>query len=239
MARFIKQTFGDEPVTKIALFADSVLGAWSWWDRHESAFFDIIKYYKDNGFNIEMKDFSVNGGGHYSSRADDYVIEDWMNEFSDPDVRFEDRAIEAAIAWGATHAFVLYHTREATQDSVNANPLGLNIYGEETIVLIQNYIDKFTAAGMDTIVNNTNASPTATNFQDKFTPLSTAIMDYGDSNNWNYIDTYNIMTDPLTGLGRPSEYMDDVHWTRGASSGHERWMNAVIPYINTQYSLTR
>ena len=239
-SQFIKSTFGSESVTKVAMFADSVLGCWSFDDRFNSSAYDLIKYYKDRGFDIEFKDFSINGGGYYNSRPGSYVIEPWMNADGGSPTRFADRAAESAVSWGATHVLLLFGSREATQGNTNPNPAGGNYFGEETIVLIQSYIDYFSANNIEVVVSTTNASTDQTT-QDKFTALTNVILEKGVDAGWNMINTYDVMTDPQTGLGRPDDFIDFLHWDQdnGTGIGHGRYLNSLIPYFNNLYSLTQ
>ena len=235
--QFVKNTFGVESATKVALLGDSVPGAWSFSDRYDSSFYDLIQYYKQRGLNIDMKDYTITGGGYYNSRPSTYTIEGWLNA-APPTTLFTGRSIDAAIAWGATHIIVLFGSREATADNVNANPAGGNYFGEETIVLMEAYQALADTNGVDIVFTTTNASPTLLNYQDKFTALTAVIRSKCAELGMNYIDTYEIMTDSGTGLARPSEYIDNVHWTRGASSGHERWFEAAKVFFNDFFSLT-
>jgi len=242
---FVKDTFGAETVVKIAMFSDSVFGGWSFVDRFNTAFYDLIKYYKERGMAIELKDFSVDGGGFYSSRSAAYEGEDWMVAFDlgSPDdlseTRFTDRAMEAAVTWGATHAFLLYHTREATQGFVAANPAGGNYFGEETIVLIQSYVDFFDANSITSVISTCNAANGAPLTQADFDALSVVIREKGALANWNLIDTNRIMTDPATGQGRPGDYLDVVHWVQdnGTGIGHGRESRALQFIVSEMFGL--
>jgi len=241
--QFVKETFGAENKTKIVMLGDSVPGAWSFNDRYNSSVYDWIEYLKERGLKADLVDLTITGGGYYSSRPADYVIEPWMNFSSGEggDVRFADRSVEKAISLGATHVLVLFGSREATQGNVNPNPDGDNYFGEETIVLMEAYKAKFDAEGIETIFSTTNASPTLTNYQEKFTPLTEVIRTKCAEFGWNYIDVYDIMTDPLTGLGRPGDFIDAVHWAQdnGTGIGHGRFFDALVPYFNNLYSLTQ
>jgi len=228
---YIKDTWGDaDAFTNVHLYGDSIAGYYSYQDRFDGWFFQLIKHYKDRGFNIKGHDSSINGGVLYHNRPSTYVVPAYVT--GGRPSRINGFNIDDAVADGATDVIIAQTSNDVTLGHTDPNPAGLNSATDE-----QN--DLYTAIQAVCDANNItlhiltqNTTVGNQGITDIFKGITDELVAL---NEHNYIDNFYTLADPDNGyLAKAGYYKNDFHPNE---VGNQAVFDVVLSSIDNHYGL--
>lgn len=230
---YIKDTWRDaDSLTNVWLLGDSIAGYWSYQDRFEGWFFQLIKHYKERGFNIKGHDASINGGYLYSSVGADYTKPAYVTGARPG--RIAGYTIDTAIADGATDVILAMTNNDVFSGYTEPNPAGLNNIADEKRDLYAYYQSKCDANNitLHILTENTNTSDQSLVDDFKFITDTLVALDQH-----NFIDNFYTLADPDNNyLAKAGYYLNAVHPN---DVGNDAVFDTVLAHTDEFYSLTQ
>lgn len=216
--------------TNVWLLGDSIAGYWSYTDRFDGYFFQLIKYYKERGFNIVGRDASIDGGYLYSSVGADYVKPGYITG-SRPG-RIAGRTIDDAISDGATDVILAMTNNDTMFNHTTPNPAGLNNIADEKRDLYAYYQSKCDTAGIELHIFTENTNVSDQNLVDDFKFITDTLVALDQH---NYFDNFYTLADSENNyLAKAGYYINPAH---PGVVGNQAVYDVLRPYIDNYYNL--
>ena len=230
---YTKRTWGDsDTLTNVWLFGDSIAGFWSYKDRFDGWFFDLIRFYKKRGFNIKGHDASINGGFLYNSVGADYTKPAYI--VGSRPGRIAGRTIDEAIADNATDIILAMTNNDTYLNYTSPNPSGLNNIADEKRDLYAYYQSKCDANNITLHILTENTNISNQEVVDKFKFITDTLVSLGQH---NFVDNFYTLADPENNfLAKAGYYLNGIHPNY---VGNDAVFDTLLAYIDEFYSLTQ